>query len=119
MNKRVMLGLVLLLPLVAGAAQPKESYGAIVDERGMTLYTLDKDAQAPKGACHGQCAANWPIAAADASDKSSGEWSVMSTMDGKYQWAYKGQRLYRFVKDMKPGDKSGDGVMGVWHVAKP
>lgn len=27
--------------------------------------------------------------------------------------------LYYWVKDKKPGDVTGDGVNGVWHVAKP
>ena len=30
-----------------------------------------------------------------------------------------GKPLYLFVKDTKPGDTSGDGVGGVWHLAKP
>jgi predicted lipoprotein with Yx(FWY)xxD motif len=38
---------------------------------------------------------------------------------GKSQWAYKGKPLYFWVKDQKPGDKTGDGVNGVWHAAKP
>ncbi|MGH8843295.1 MAG: hypothetical protein ACREX1_11465, partial [Advenella sp.] len=35
------------------------------------------------------------------------------------QWAYKGQPLYLFKKDSKPGDMTGDGVKDVWHVIKP
>jgi predicted lipoprotein with Yx(FWY)xxD motif len=34
------------------------------------------------------------------------------------QWAYNGRPLYLWQKDKKPGDVTGDGVGGVWHVAK-
>ncbi|MBL8460197.1 MAG: hypothetical protein JNM92_12600, partial [Zoogloea sp.] len=27
--------------------------------------------------------------------------------------------LYRWIKDQKPGDRSGDGVNAVWHLARP
>lgn len=49
----------------------------------------------------------------------SGDWSFVESHDGKRQWAYKGKPLYLFVKDTKPGDTSGVGVGGVWHLAKP
>ncbi|MEO8186844.1 MAG: hypothetical protein ABI580_05700, partial [Burkholderiaceae bacterium] len=39
--------------------------------------------------------------------------------DGAKQWAYKGQPLYQWANDKKPGDKTGDGVGGVWKIAKP
>jgi len=38
--------------------------------------------------------------------------------DGSKQWAYKGKPVYLWVKDKKPGDKTGDGVREVWHVIK-
>lgn len=34
------------------------------------------------------------------------------------QWVYKGAPLYLLQADEKPGDMMGDGVGGVWHVAK-
>ncbi|HGG05709.1 MAG TPA: hypothetical protein ENK28_09650 [Aliiroseovarius sp.] len=33
--------------------------------------------------------------------------------------AYRGQPLYLYAGDSKPGDINGDGVAGVWHLAKP
>ena len=39
--------------------------------------------------------------------------------DGKKQWAIKGKPLYYWAKDTKPGDMTGDGLMGAWHVVKP
>ncbi|MGB3288897.1 MAG: hypothetical protein WBA83_06445 [Burkholderiaceae bacterium] len=103
-------------PALADA--PKQSNGQWVDANGATLYTFDKDSQG-KSACNAACAQNWPPALASASDKASGDWSFVQTHDGKQQWAYKGKALYRFIKDEKPGDVKGDGVKGVWHIAKP
>ena len=44
----------------------------------------------------------------------------MTDKDGKpaKMWAYNGWPLYTFIKDAKPGDVTGDGVGGVWHVVK-
>ena len=38
--------------------------------------------------------------------------------DGGKQWAYKGKPLYTWSKDAKAGDKTGDDVNNIWHVAK-
>ncbi len=35
------------------------------------------------------------------------------------QWAFKGLPVYYYVKDMKPGDATGEGAGGgLWHVVK-
>ena len=91
---------------------------ALVDAKGMTLYTFDRDA-AGKSACNGQCAQNWPPLMAAANASASGDWTVVTRDDGSKQWAYKGKPLYLWVKDTKPGEVTGDGVNNVWHVAMP
>lgn len=91
---------------------------ALVDDKGMTLYTFDRDT-AGKSNCNGQCAQNWPPLMAPANASSSGDWSVVTRDDGSRQWAYKGKPLYTWVRDAKPGDVTGDGVNNVWHIAKP
>lgn len=112
-------GALLSWPLLGLAAEPAmEKDGMLVDAKGMTLYTYDKDADG-KSACNGQCAQNWPPLMADASAKAEGEWSVVKRDDGSMQWAYDGKPLYTFVMDKKAGDVTGDGKMGVWHIAKP
>jgi predicted lipoprotein with Yx(FWY)xxD motif len=103
-------------PAVAEA--PKVQNGHFVDTAGATLYTFDKDSDG-KSACSANCAKNWPPALVGQTDVASGDWTFVQTHDGKAQWAYKGKPLYRFVKDAKPGDTTGDGVGGVWHLAKP
>jgi predicted lipoprotein with Yx(FWY)xxD motif len=83
----------------------------------MTLYTFDKDA-AGKPSCYDQCAAKWPPLTAAAGAKADGDYTLVKRKDGSMQWAYNGRPLYLWQKDKKPGDVTGDGVGGVWHVAK-
>ena len=98
----------------------KVADGMLADSAGMTLYTFDKDvADSGKSVCNGPCAANWPPLMAQDSDKASGDYSILTRDDGKKQWAYKGKPLYTWIKDKNAGDKSGDGVNNVWHIAKP
>lgn len=104
---------------MASAQMPaKVSDGVLTNSAGMTLYTFDKDTGG-KSACNGPCAANWPPLMAKADANASGNWSVITRDDGSKQWAYKGKPLYTWVKDQKAGDKTGDGVNNVWHIAKP
>ncbi|EKS29021.1 COG4315 family predicted lipoprotein [Afipia felis] len=92
---------------------------ALVDAKGMTLYTFDKDS-AGKSACNGPCANNWPILAASTDAKASGDWTVVTRDDGSKMWAYKGKPLYTFKQDTAAGDVKGDGFLnGAWHIAKP
>ena len=117
--------LVLALLMTAGAAfaqtpPAKTVDGVLVGTNSMTLYTFDKDEpKSGKSVCNGQCAALWPPLMASADAKPSGDWTVVTRDDGSKQWAYKGKPLYHWVKDAKPGDKTGDGVNNVWKVAKP
>jgi predicted lipoprotein with Yx(FWY)xxD motif len=92
---------------------------ALVDSKGMTLYTFDKDASG-KSMCNGPCAENWPPLMASADAKPSGDWTVVARDDGKKMWAYKGKPLYAWKNDKAAGDTDGDGKLnGAWHIAKP
>jgi len=94
--------------------------GVLIGPTGMTLYTFDKDAaNSGKSVCNAQCATNWPPLIAPEAAKPMGGYSVVTRDDGKKQWAYKGWPLYYWAKDMKAGDKTGDGVAGAWKTAKP
>jgi predicted lipoprotein with Yx(FWY)xxD motif len=92
--------------------------GVFVDEKGMTLYTFDRDAKG-RSACNAQCAVNWPPLVAAAGAKAAGDYTIVVRDDGREQWAYKGKPLYRWVKDREPGDRTGDGVNNLWRVARP
>jgi predicted lipoprotein with Yx(FWY)xxD motif len=92
---------------------------ALVDSKGMTLYTFDKDAGG-KSMCNGPCADNWPPLMASADAKAMGDWTLVARDDGKMMWAYKGKPLYNWKKDGAPGETTGDGFNnGAWHLAKP
>ncbi|WP_024973288.1 hypothetical protein [Ralstonia pickettii] len=115
----MILALGAMLSLPALADPPKILDGRLVDQHNMTLYVFDQDTTVGKSMCNGACATNWAPALADAYDKASGNWSFVMRDDGQRQWAYKGHPLYHWVIDKKPGDATGDGIKGVWHVAKP
>ena len=102
------------------AQAPKTTDGTLTNAAGMTLYTFDKDtAGNGKSVCNGPCATSWPPLAATATDKPTGDYTIVTRDDGAKQWAYKGKPLYLWVNDKKAGDQTGDGVGGVWKTAKP
>ena len=111
----------LLCASVAVAAQAlpakKSADGTWTDTAGMTLYVFDRDAGG-KSACNGPCAINWPPLMVMGTGAASGDWTIIVREDGGKQWAFKGKPLYTWSKDQKPGDKTGDGVNSVWHVAR-
>lgn len=106
----------LALPALADTVVTTDN-GVLTDSKGMTLYIFDKDEDATS-ACYDECAANWPPLLADAGAVAEGDFSLIARKDGVMQWSYDGKPLYLWVKDSKPGDMTGDGVKGVWHVAR-
>ena len=103
-----------------GPQVAKLSDGVLVGAGGMTLYTFDKDvAGSGKSVCNGPCATNWPPLLAAGSDAAAGDYSIVIRDDGKRQWAFKGKPLYYWIKDQKPGDRTGEGFNNVWRSAKP
>ena len=94
--------------------------GVLTNASGMTLYTFDNDPTgAGKSTCNGPCATNWPPLVAAAGSKAVGDYAVITRDDGSLQWAYKGKPLYLWVKDTRPGERTGDGFRNVWRVARP
>jgi predicted lipoprotein with Yx(FWY)xxD motif len=116
-------------PLTAAQAQNPPAPSAVkiataagssmfTNVNGMTLYVYDPDT-AGKSACNGPCATNWPPLAAAADAAPVGKFSIVTRDDGSTQWAYDGKALYAWKNDSKPGDTTGDGIGGKWHIAKP
>lgn len=99
----------------------RNSAGMLIGPNGNTVYTFAKDTpNAGTSACYEQCAQNWPPLTAAATAKPMGDYTILTRTDGTRQWAFKGQPLYYFAKDAKPGDKTGDGVLnGAWKVVTP
>jgi predicted lipoprotein with Yx(FWY)xxD motif len=88
----------------------------LTDAGGLTLYTFLKDT-AQSSSCNGGCATQWPPVAATGAPPNEA-WTVITRMDGSAQWAYRGKPLYRWIKDARPGDITGEGVAnGAWKIA--
>lgn len=96
----------------------------LTGEDGKTLYTLKND-RANTTTCTGGCAINWPPFTLDPDESTKAGAGVTGTLgtfarpDGKMQVTYNGIPLYYFVGDAAAGDTNGEGVGGVWFVAKP
>ncbi len=101
---------------------PKTPY--LIGQTGMTLYTFNNDTPNTSN-CSGQCITNWPaLLVAEGQEPTEGPGAtgalgVFVRDDGKRQVTYKGQPLYYWQADKKPGDTTGDGVGNVWKLALP
>ncbi len=93
--------------------EPKPTF--LTDEKKRTLYIFDKDKTGLSN-CNEDCAVSWPPYLVPEKAKAKQDFTVVLRKDGARQWAYKGQPLYFWAGDKKPGDKTGDGVGGVWHI---
>jgi predicted lipoprotein with Yx(FWY)xxD motif len=91
----------------------------LVDGKGMTLYMFTKDTQGAS-VCKGACETNWPIFYAGnlqvSGNLKAADFTTITRDDGTKQTAYRGMPLYYWVKDLKPGDTTGQGVGSVWYV---
>lgn len=105
----------------AGALNPVVLNGA-----GLTLYRFDKDTPSPsKSNCSGDCAKTWPPVLVaqggkiflDGVDRSAA--GVVKRDDGTLQVTIGGWPVYRFSKDQRAGDTSGQGVGGTWFGVRP
>jgi predicted lipoprotein with Yx(FWY)xxD motif len=92
--------------------------GIMVNDRGMTVYSFDRD-QPSRSACTGRCEQNWRPVLARPNPVLSHEWTTVTRRDGGQQWAYLGRPLYTSARDRQAGDMTGDGLdNGQWHVVR-
>lgn len=124
----------------ATAATPKTSSGAsatvdvsksslrsiLVNSTGRTLYLFKADV-GMQSACAGACVTKWPPLlttgkpTAEAGLNAS-RIATITRSDGTRQVTYNGHPLYLFVKDQKPGDVKGQGVIAfgaAWFALSP
>lgn len=99
------------------------SLGSILtDSAGKTLYFFTMDA-ADTSDCTGGCLAVWPVFDATHLKLGTGlnpaDFKTITRSDGASQTTYKGWPLYYFQNDSKAGDVNGEGIEGIWFVAKP
>ncbi|MEV4417899.1 hypothetical protein [Catellatospora sp. NPDC049609] len=103
---------------------------AVADHQGYVLYTskkdrVSKDGKAVSSSCDATCAKTWPPALAESGmpialpgidPRALG---VLVRPDGGKQITLNGHPLYRYINDARPGQPSGDGVEGIWQIARP
>lgn len=101
-------------------AQPPpkmDAQGRLTAPGGMVLYTYDPDSD-NVSRCSGPCAVAWPPYPADGTATPPAGFRIVVRSDRGLQWSYHGHPLYLYAGDFKPGVATGDGVNGVWHIAR-
>lgn len=92
----------------------------LVGQNGMTLYTFDKDTTANMSSCTGACANLWPpYTTTQVPTNLPAGIATFKRADGTIQFSYKTKPIYYFANDKQPGDLTGDGYGGIWHIVKP
>jgi predicted lipoprotein with Yx(FWY)xxD motif len=92
----------------------------LANAKGYTLYWYAKDRKGGQSTCTGPCLTAWPAL------KGKPEAAMGATLVGKLgsitrpggivQATYNGYPLYTYAQDMSPGETTGNGAGGVWHV---
>ena len=96
----------------------------LADADGMALYVFTRDEPGVSN-CVGDCAAAWPPLTPPvgetpaAGEGVEGELDVIEREDGSLQITYEGDPLYYYVADGEPGQTNGEGLAGVWFLARP
>ena len=114
-------------PLVIKLATSATFGSFITDKAGNTLYFFANDGNGANN-CTGGCTTSWPnfnVTGLMQSQLSDGlllaDFATISTLTGN-QVTYKGWPLYYYAPSgirENPGQTTGDGVGGVWFIAKP
>lgn len=92
----------------------------LADAKGDTLYWYAKDMKGGPSTCTGGCLSAWPVVAgkpvAAMGVAFAGKLGSVTDAGGTVQATYNGYPLYTYAEDMTPGETSGNGAGGVWHV---
>jgi predicted lipoprotein with Yx(FWY)xxD motif len=93
----------------------------LANATGRTVYWYGRDVKGSgKSSCTGACLTAWPavtgVPTAASGVKLSGKLGSITRSPGVVQATYNGYPLYTYAADMAPGDATGNGVGGQWHV---
>jgi predicted lipoprotein with Yx(FWY)xxD motif len=93
----------------------------LANSTGRTIYWYSHDVKGSgKSSCTGGCLSAWPAVTgmpeAASGVKLSGKLGSITRPGGVVQATYNGYPLYTYAADMAPGDTTGNGVGGAWHV---
>jgi len=84
----------------------------------MSLYYFTND-EIGVSNCNGACAEAWPPAVFPEGTPMGENYSLIQRDDGRFQVAFKGHPLYLYSGDTRIGETNGDGVDGLWRLARP
>jgi predicted lipoprotein with Yx(FWY)xxD motif len=118
--------------IAAPVAKNINDSGTIITaENGLSLYFFANDDVGVSN-CNGvagdvpgstedtaSCAGKWPPALAGDGAEETAYYTLVERADGTKQWSFKGFPLYTFSEDSAEGEINGDGVGGVWDLARP
>ncbi len=95
----------------------------LTNAQGMTLYYRTTD-MPPTTVCSGGCASAWPPLLVSGSSTPTSTTSLPGKLDVQTdangnQVEYNGHPLYIFSGDTAPGQTTGEGLGGIWHVVTP
>jgi predicted lipoprotein with Yx(FWY)xxD motif len=97
----------------------------LVDSKGNTLYTFQKDT-GTQSMCAGSCASIWPPLTTSGhptgSGVSAGMLGTTKRSDGSTQVTFGGHPLYTYTADSGPGQTTGNGIDefgGIWNAVQP
>jgi predicted lipoprotein with Yx(FWY)xxD motif len=95
----------------------------LANPHGMTVYYYSEDKPGSgTSACTGACAREWPPVIAPvripAGVRMPGPLGSIALPDGRRQLTINGYPIYRYAGDKRPGQASGNGIGGKWHVIK-
>ena len=95
----------------------------LASSRGLTLYYYSADKRGSgKSVCTGGCATAWPPLAAPvkapAGVRLPGPLGMITRPGGVRQVTINGFPIYLYAGDKAPGQDTGNGIAGSWHVIK-
>lgn len=92
----------------------------LTNASGQTLYWYGKDVKGRMSDCTGGCLTAWPAVTGypvvKAGLKLSGVLGTITRPGGVVQATYNGYPLYTYSGDTAPGQTTGNGAGGEWHV---
>ncbi|HEX6522122.1 MAG TPA: hypothetical protein VF070_19270 [Streptosporangiaceae bacterium] len=95
----------------------------LASSQGMTLYYYTEDKpHSGMSSCNGSCASTWPpltgTVQAPGGVTLPGNIGSITRQGGVHQVTVNGYPLYTYVGDKQPGQVTGNGMAGEWHVIK-
>lgn len=99
--------------------EPTKRGYVLTDAARMTLYAPAVSGVDDLPCIKNECGVVWKPQMASWAASGFGDWSVIDREDGVRQWAYKGQPLFRYERDVEPKETNGHGqqvvdASGAW-----